>query len=64
MTTTRADGNVIHADFRPTINTLTLEIESEILYADDQVILCRVTGKMLGKSAISHNFLLASVDDD
>ena len=63
MTVTHRDGNVIHADFRPQ-DTLTLEIESEIIYADDQVILCRVTGKMLGKSAISHNFLLASVDDD
>ena len=62
MTITRTDGNVIHADFRPARDTLTLDIESEILYADDQVILCRVTGKMFGKSAISHNFLLSVAD--
>ncbi len=47
------DGNVIFADFRPALS-LKIEVDYEVLYCDESVVLVRASGNIAGKPFLFH----------
>lgn len=52
------DGNVIAADFRPSLDmSVTVEVRSEVLYRDDRVMLTRTMALVGNKPCFAMHFL-------
>lgn len=58
---TRADGNVIHAEFgKPRTLSLEIRLKVDVLYHDENVVLTRVTYVLDGRPGRADHFLLAA----